>query len=131
LAALGRTAEAQTIARQLKNSQRELDVWTHGLVGLPDEARTLLERLEPGDVTNRFTVLLAAGQREAALDALADPSGLSKGSVIDILYQRICDPVRADPRFVRFLATLDLTEAHARAQAWRRSHPPDKPEAGK
>ncbi len=127
LAALGRTAEAQAIARQLRNSQRELDVWTLGLVGLHDEAATLLQRMEPGDVTNRFQALLSAGQREAALTALADPSGASKGDSIDTLFQPIYDPVRTDPRFIQYLATLGLTEAHTRAQAWRRSHPPEKP----
>jgi TolB-like protein/Tfp pilus assembly protein PilF len=127
LAALGRTAEAQAIARQLRNSQRELDVWTLGLVGLHDEAATLLQRMEPGDVTNRFQALLSAGQREAALTALADPSGASKGDSIDTLFQPIYDPVRTDPRFIQYLATLGLVEAHTRAQAWRRSHPPEKP----
>jgi Tfp pilus assembly protein PilF len=131
LAALGRNAEAEALARQLRNSQREQDVWTLGLVGLHDEAKTLLQRMEPRDVTNRFQALLAAGQREAALAALADPSGASKGDSIDTLFQPIYDPVRADPRFIQYLATLGLSEAHAHAQAWRKAHPPEKPEAGK
>jgi len=131
LAALGRAAEAQAIARQLKNSQRELDVWSLGLVGLHDEANALLQRMEPGDVTTHYQAFLAAGQREAALEALADLSGVSKGGVIDLLYQRIYDPVRTEPRFVQFLAKLGLTEAHTRAQAWRRAHPPEKPEEAK
>jgi TolB-like protein/Flp pilus assembly protein TadD len=131
LAALGRTAEAQAIARQLRNFQRELDVWTLVLVGLHDEARTLLDRMEPRDVTNRFQALLAAGQREAALAALADPSGASKGDSIDTLFQPIYDPVRTDPRFIEYLSTLGLAEAHTRAQAWRKAHPPEKPESGK
>ena len=39
------------------------------------------------------------------------------------------DPVRHDPRFTKLIATLGLTEAHARAQAWRKAHPPEKPVA--
>jgi hypothetical protein len=39
--------------------------------------------------------------------------------------------VRADPRFVRYLSVLGVTEAHARAQSWRAAHPPDKSEAKK
>ncbi len=128
LAALGHTAEAHAIARQLKNLQRELDVWSLGLVGLRDEANTLLQRMGPGDVTRRYQALLAAGQREAGLDAMADLSGVTKGGVVDLLYQPIYDPVRTDPRFVAFLAKLGVTETHARAQAWRAAHPPDKPE---
>jgi TolB-like protein/Tfp pilus assembly protein PilF len=130
LAALGRTAEARAIARQLKNLQRELDVWTLGLVGLHDEARALLQRMEPSDITNRFQALLAAGQREAALAALADPSGASKGDSIDTLFQPIYDPVRTDPRFIQYLATLGLNDAHSRAQAWRKAHPPERPATG-
>ena len=131
LAALGRRAEAEALARQLRNFQRELDVWTLGLVGLHDEAAALLHRMDPGDVTNRFQALLSAGQREAALAALADPSGASKGDSIDTLFQPIYDPVRTDPRFLQYLSTLGLAEAHTRAQAWRRSHPPEKPEGAK
>ncbi len=123
LVALGRQAEAEAVARQLRNSQRELDIWTLGLVGLTGEAQALLERMDPREVTNRFQALLAAGQREAALAALADPSGASKGDVIDLLYRPMFDSVRADPRFIQYLAVLDITEAHARAQAWRAANP--------
>jgi hypothetical protein len=35
------------------------------------------------------------------------------------LYQPAVDPLRGDPRFGKFLATLGASEAHARAQAWR------------
>ena len=37
----------------------------------------------------------------------------------ELLFADVYDPIRADPRFVKLLATLGLTEAHARAQAWR------------
>lgn len=126
LAALGRRAEAEVIARQLKNNQRELDVWTLGSVGLHAEAKALLARMDPRDVTNRFQALLSAGERDAALDALADPSGASKGDTIDLLYQPIFDPIRSDPRFIQYLTVLGIADAHARAQAWRRAHPPEE-----
>jgi hypothetical protein len=34
-----------------------------------------------------------------------------------------------DPRWVKLMADTGLTEAHARAQAWRKAHPPEKPAA--
>ena len=37
------------------------------------------------------------------------------------------DPIRDDRRFGKAFATLGFTEAHARAQAWRAAHPPEKP----
>ncbi len=38
----------------------------------------------------------------------------------------IFDPVRNDPRWVKLMADAGLAEAHARAQAWRKAHPPEK-----
>ncbi len=130
LAALGRRTEAEAIARQLKNNQRELDVWTLGTVGLQAEAKALLDRMDPRDVSNRFQALLSAGERDAAMDALTDPSGASKGDSIDLLYHPIFDPIRNDPRFIRYLAVLGIAEAHARAQAWRRANPPEEARGG-
>ena len=39
------------------------------------------------------------------------------------------DALRHDPRFLQVLEQVGLTEAHARAQAWRKAHPPEKPAA--
>lgn len=47
----------------------------------------------------------------------------------DWLFERWIDPVRSDPRFKKFLETIRATEAHARAQAWRATHPPEDPAA--
>ena len=46
-------------------------------------------------------------------------------------WSRDFDPVRNDPRWVKLMAEAGLTEAHARAQAWRQAHPPEKPAAKK
>jgi hypothetical protein len=43
-----------------------------------------------------------------------------------LLFDPIYDRVRADPRFTQALAAIGLTEAHARAQAWRAQHPAAK-----
>ncbi len=42
--------------------------------------------------------------------------------VDSILFNPRSDPIRDDPRFLRLLENVGLTEAHARAQAWRAAH---------
>ena len=44
-----------------------------------------------------------------------------------VLFEPALDPVRKDPRFLRVLEQIGMKEAHARAQAWRAAHPPQKP----
>jgi Tfp pilus assembly protein PilF len=129
LAALGRASEATALARQIRSLDREMDVYLLAMVGLKAEAGTLWAGLDPRTITNRFRSLLAVGRREEALAALDDPSGVGYGDCIELSFQPFFDQVRDDPRFVKYLATLGLTEAHARAQAWRAAHPPEKPEA--
>jgi len=129
LAALGRVSEAAALARQTKSVERELDVVLLSAVGLHAEAETLLGSLDARTITNRFQTLLAVGRREEALAALDDLSGVSKGHCIEVSFLPFFDSVRDDPRFIKYLATLGLTQAHARAQAWRAAHPPEKSEA--
>ena len=43
------------------------------------------------------------------------------------LYVPTLDPIRTDARFVGLLKETGLLEAHARFQAWRKAHPPEKP----
>jgi len=46
---------------------------------------------------------------------------------IDVLFfSPLLDPIRHDPRFQAKLQTTGFVEFHARAQAWRAAHPPDK-----
>jgi TolB-like protein/cytochrome c-type biogenesis protein CcmH/NrfG len=44
----------------------------------------------------------------------------------DLLLDPLYDFVRGDPRFLAILRELNLTDAHQRAQAWRKAHPPEK-----
>jgi tetratricopeptide (TPR) repeat protein len=131
LAALGRVSEAAELARETKSLDREMDIYMLGVLGLRAEAETLRAGLEARTITNRFRALLAAGRQEEALAALDDPSGVGYGDCIELSYHPFFDPVRDDPRFIRYLAALGQTEADARAQAWRAAHPPEKPEAKK
>ncbi len=128
LAALGRTSEARALAKQVSSRERVLDVFMLADVGLLPEAKALLASLEPRSVRSSLIPQLAVGRSEDALNSLSDISGASYGEEIEVNFRPIFDPVRNDPRFVRYLATVGLTEGHARAQAWRAAHPPEKAE---
>ena len=108
--------------------ERVLDVFMLADVGLLPEAKALLASLEPRSVRSSLIPQLAVGRSEDALNSLSDISGASYGEEIEVNFRPIFDPVRNDPRFVRYLATVGLTEGHARAQAWRAAHPPEKAE---
>ena len=51
---------------------------------------------------------------------------ISGNRAMGYLWDPIYDPVRNDPRWVKLIADAGLTAAHARAQAWRKAHPPEK-----
>lgn len=65
-----------------------------------------------------FRGLAALGRPREALDTL-NPATLGMSDIGDFLVSPDFDAVRQDPKFAQLLATLGLTEAHARAQAWR------------
>ncbi len=92
--------------------------------GLKAEAEALLAASRPPGYTSfRWEAgsLVALGRIEEAM-ALLTSQWSSSGDLWDSIY----DPVRNDPRWVKFLADAGLTEAHARAQAWRKAHPAEK-----
>lgn len=70
----------------------------------------------------RSGALAKMGRPQEALAAM-DPATMGISNANELLFAEVYDPIRADPRFVKLLATLGLTEAHARAQAWRAAHP--------
>ena len=95
-------------------------VWVFGLAGLKAEAEAAYANYVPGPGLSRFAVLLALGRREEAMAALDnDPSRPA------VYLDPICDPIRDDPRFKKFIAAHALTEAQVRLQAWRAAHPPE------
>ena len=93
-------------------------------VGDSAEAMRLLDRSGLAGVTSA-AVLLELGKRTEAL-ALLDPAATSATYVGQVLMLPTFDQIRDTPEFKRFLATLGLTAAHSRAQAWRAAHPPEK-----
>ena len=90
--------------------------------GLRPEAEQRLARV-PAE--RRFVALAHLGRYEDALAAV-DPATVLVSLMQDVLFEPHYDPMRSDPRFVKFLATLGMTEAHARAQAWRAAQPRPK-----
>jgi TolB-like protein/Tfp pilus assembly protein PilF len=87
--------------------------------GLKAEAEQMLERNPEAD---RFRALAALGRPQEALDAVR----LDRISIMTFSLGFInpdYDPIRQDPRYVALLAELGMTEAHARARAWRAAHP--------
>jgi tetratricopeptide (TPR) repeat protein len=128
LAEWGRPEEATTLARSLLEGvfiTRPYKVLILARAGYTAEAETLLASLDEG-VGDRARFLLAVGRRDDALDKL-HPAEVPATAIDQWLFAPFVDRVRNDPRFVTFIATLGLTEAHARAQAWRAAHPPQFP----
>ena len=123
LAQLGRKDAALAIARELPTPA--LRFRPLAVAGAQAEAEQILLATEP---QNRAYLWFVLGRTEEGLAAL-DPDEIQSTNLHDILFEPWFDPVRAKPRFQQVLATLGVTEAHARAQAWRAAHPPEKPAA--
>jgi hypothetical protein len=96
-----------------------------GLGDEPAEIEASWPVFREGALISRIAGLAALKRYDEALDAL-DPAWLTSARIDLLLFQPAFDPMRSDARFTRVLATLGLTEAHARAQAWRAAHPPEK-----
>jgi hypothetical protein len=79
----------------------------------------------PAALRLRYLGLASLGRPDDALAAM-DPSAITTQPWSDVLFLPAYDPIRTDPRFVKLLATLGMTQAHARAQAWRAAHPQEK-----
>ena len=134
LARLGRIDEAVTLVpgaqdrtdspQDISDSLVAAQVMILRLAGRLSEAEALRPRLSSLDPTTS----LALGRTEEALATL-EPNAVTAMNAHFWVWDPLVDPIRNDPRFAKFLATLGLTEAHARAQAWRAAHPPEKPAA--
>jgi TolB-like protein/tetratricopeptide (TPR) repeat protein len=126
LSALGRHDEAVALLREIPQAN---DIYAPFVTtvltaaGLHGEAEQVLTRIPRDDRSdNRFRVLARLGRMQEALDAM-DPAQAAIANTGELLFSEIYDPIRAEPRFAQILATLGLTEAHARAQAWRAANP--------
>jgi hypothetical protein len=95
------------------------------------EAEQLLARVPAGKrQAVAAAAWLALGKREEAFTVFRD--GSSNVTVADVLlWWPVFDAVREEPEFKAMIAAMGFTEAHARAQAWRAAHPPEKVEVKK
>ncbi len=126
LTELGRHDEAVALLRKIPwaGSTYESFVMTVFVgAGLKAEAEQAYALFPPGaSADTKASALARLGRPQEAL-AVMDPAMTNISTAANLLFDANYDPIRADPRFVKFLATLGLTEAHARAQAWRAAHP--------
>ncbi len=135
LVELGRFTEAVALVRRLpsgevRTAHSQLVVFARA--GLRAEAEALLAapRSHANSSFSRPLCLLALGRTEEAM-TLMTPKWINLDYPDYYLWSRDFDPVRNDPRWVKLMADVGLTEAHARAQAWRKAHPPEKAEREK
>ena len=129
---MGRREEALVLARRMVENpnpeEREFRLIeaarAFALFGLKAEAAAAAAQV-PADVPEYVIVQAYLGVPEKAVPLL---DTLSFGWIEDLLWGGGFDPIRHDPGYVAYLARTGLTEANARAQAWRAAHPPEKPE---
>ncbi len=127
---LGRTEDALKIAREALATEPSRRDFTYVLAraGNPQEVAAAIAAPDPRFM-NRTRSLLAAGRVNEALAGLEADARNSVFSFQFALFHPAFDAIRKEPRFVKMLETLRMTEAHARAQAWRAAHPPVKSQA--
>jgi TolB-like protein/Tfp pilus assembly protein PilF len=116
-------AEAIAIIRELPESSAKFLL---AGAGMQAEAEAALAKASGRD---RNTLLAGLNRYDEWLDAITPADIYVMSTVRGMLLFDGLDPIRHDARFTKLLATLGLTEAHARAQAWRKTHPPETPEA--
>ncbi len=133
LAELGRAGEAIAAVGSLSDEKpatwKSHVAFALARAGARSEAEAMLNRVEPADwSSSAAAAFLVLGRRDDCWFAL------EKGSrnilaADALLFWPVFDPIRSETRFHKMLAELGLTEAHARAQAWRAANPPENREA--
>ncbi len=127
---LGRKSEAAQIARELLNSEDGRGWWQTGTIvvraGLQDEAGKLLEQYRKLGNERLAAPLFAQLGHDDEFLAVWQKYPIATNQPWYLWEPRV-DPMRGNPNFLRVLDQVGLTEAHARVQAWRQAHAPEKP----
>ncbi len=127
LAEMGRLSEAAELARALSESDTRYSMFrviVLGRAGKRAEVESSLRIFAQGSIISKVAGLAALNRYDDALAAF-DPAWIVSSRADYLLFHPVFDPMRGDPHFQKNLATLGLTEAHDRAQAWRKAHPPE------
>ncbi len=126
LASLGRREEALQMADTLLKNPEVADIEMQRVeaaaifsqFGRQTEAEALVAQTPV--ISACYPVGLAyIGKTDAAAAAL---DRINFGWIEDVLWGRTFDPIRRDPRLVAWQKRVGLTEAQARANAWRAAH---------
>lgn len=134
LFSLGRNEAASAVARKLASmeasphSKSDFAGYTCDLLfraGRRDEATKLFEQIPLTLVADRIYAAALLGRKGDALAELT-AQWLPSFWIDEVLWNPHFDGLRPEPEFVAWLKKVGLTEAHARAQAWRAAHPPEK-----
>jgi tetratricopeptide (TPR) repeat protein len=128
LAMAGRREEALALVR---DRYTYFAIRTYALLGERKVLETMLleSRVEARGAFAKPYLLVLLGRNEEALDALEKSELRMSDYATRIQNDPSWDPVREHPRFRALLGSLGVTEAHDRAQAWRKSNPPTLPRA--
>jgi TolB-like protein/Tfp pilus assembly protein PilF len=128
LVCLGRRDEAVALfhGRSPDNPiGREFQVMVLAKAGMTREAEALMPSLEPNTpLVMKMACELALGRRAEAI-AMLDPGPLTTNLMDALLFDSLFDPLRGEPKFAQVLGEVGLTEANARAQAWRAHQEPE------
>ena len=133
LVELGRFDDAIAVGKRLPSASAlnaDIRLFMLARAGMKTAAEELLRELNAkGSISReRPRSLLALGRTEEVFTHLVR-TGLNLYRASDYLWDPAFDSVRGDPRWAKIMADAGLTEAHARAQAWRKAHPREKPVA--
>jgi TolB-like protein/Tfp pilus assembly protein PilF len=139
LVAMGRVQELVEFVRAAPGADalrsRPMGATYLAQVGMPDQALrdSAVRGFETGNYvdTKRYNgtrANLVFGDKAGALASL-DPNDATYASCEWMAYLPLFDQIRTEPAFRRYYETVGLSEAHARAQAWRAANPPQKVEA--
>jgi tetratricopeptide (TPR) repeat protein len=126
LLALGRPEDAVRLVRPLPSDAAIVSaqkVAVFAATGHAADLEAMLPQLNGANLLAKLAALAALGRKAEALAAI-DARWFSANRTDLLLSEPLLEPLRGEPRFGQLLTELGLTEAHARAQAWRAAHPP-------
>jgi len=129
---LGRTADAVSIARELLKTEAGRAWWETGMIvaraGLTEETAELLRRNQRPEDGRLAASIFAVLGRWPEFFAIWKTRPMVTNQPW-FLWEPFLDGVRQKPEFLEVIEQVGLTEAHARVQAWRQAHPPEKVKA--